>query len=87
MGYSYLLSSEVLLASFRAAYNVPEDVDIAYCHEGNIDIQKRRGVNTIFFPLMSILEGGVRFPVDPFIIGTFRFTVCVSISSPLIFTK
>ena len=87
MGYFYLLSSEASLASFRVAYNVPEDVDIAYCHEGNIDIQKRRGVNTIFFPLMSILEGGVRFPVDPFIIGTFTFTVCVSTSSPLIFTE
>ena len=73
MGYSYLLSSKALLASFRAAYNVPEDVDIAYCHEGDIDIQKRRGVNTIFFPLMTILEGGIKFSVDPLIIGTLRF--------------
>ena len=61
------------MASFRAAYNIPEDVDIAYCHKGDIDIQRRRGVNTIFFPLMAILEGGVRFPVDPLIISTLRF--------------
>ena len=73
MGYSYLLSSEASLASFRAAYNAPEDLDIAYCHEGDIDIQRRRGVNTVFFPLMAILEGGVRFPVDPLIISTLRF--------------
>ena len=73
MGYSYLLSSKAFLGSFRAAYNVPEDVDAAYCHEGNIDIQRRRGVNTIFFPLMAILESGVRFPVDPLIISTLRF--------------
>ena len=73
MGYSHLLSSEATLATFRAAYNVLEDVDIDYCHEGDIDIQRRHGVNTVFFPLMEILKGGVRFPIDPFILGTLRF--------------
>ena len=73
MGFSHILFSEATLATFRAAYNVPEDFDIAYCHEGDIDIQRRRGSNTIFFPLMAILEGGVRFPVDPLIISTLRF--------------
>ena len=73
MGYSHLLSSEATLATFWAAYNVPEDVDIAYCHEGDIDIQRRHGVNTVFFPLMAILEGGIMFPVDPLVIGTLRF--------------
>ena len=73
MGYSYLLSSEAALATFRAAYNVPEDVDIAYCHEGDIDLHRNSDSNTVFFPLMAILEGGVRFPVDPLIIGTLRF--------------
>ena len=73
MGYSYLLSSEASLATFRAAYSVPEDVDIAYYHEGDIDIQRRRGVNTVFFSLMAILEGGIRFPVNPLVIGTLRF--------------
>ena len=73
MGYSHLLSLEASLATFRAAYNVPEDVDITYCHEGDIDIQRCRGVNTVFFPLMAILEGGVRFPIDPPILGTLRF--------------
>ena len=73
MGFSHLLSSKVTLATFRATYNVPEDVDIAYCHEGDIDIQRRRGINTVFFPLMAILEGGIRFPVDPLAISTLRF--------------
>ena len=73
MGFSHLLSSEATLATFRAAYNVPEDVDIAHCHEGDFDIQRLRGSNTVFFPLIAILEGGVRFPIDPLIISTIRF--------------
>ena len=75
------------MVSFRASYNIPEDVDIAYCHEGDIDIQRRRGVNTIFFPLMAILEGGVRFPVNPLIVSTLRFYVLCPTNSPLIFTE
>ena len=73
MDFSHLISSKASLATFRAAYNVPEDVDIAYCHKGDIDIQRPCGVNTVFFALMAILEGGVRFPVDPLILGTLRF--------------
>ena len=61
------------LASFRAIYIVPRDVDITYCHKGDIDLYRRRGLNTVFFPLMTILKGGVRFPVDPLIISTIRF--------------
>ena len=73
MGYSYLLAPRAPLAAFRAAYGVPKDVDIAYCHEGDITLQRHAGPNVAFFPLMAILEGGVRFPIDPLIIGTFRF--------------
>ena len=36
MGYSHLLAFEVAFANFRAAYGIPGDVDIAYCHEGDI---------------------------------------------------
>ena len=64
MGYSHLLSSEASLASFRAAYNIPRDADIAYCHMGDIDLYRRTGLNTIFFPFIAILEGRVRFSVD-----------------------
>ena len=73
MGYSYLLSSKASLASFRATYNVPGDVDIAYYHEGDINLHRHIGSNTVFFPLMAILKGGVRFLVDPLIIGNVRF--------------
>ena len=73
MGCSYLLSSEASLATLRAEYGVPEDVDITYYHQGNIEIQRRRGTNIVFFPLLSILEGGIRFPIDPLVVGTLRF--------------
>ena len=73
MGYSHLLSFEASLATFRVAYGILEDVDIAYCHQGDIKIQRRCGTNTIFFPLMAILEGGIRFSVDPLVISTLRF--------------
>ena len=63
MGYSHLLSSEASLANFR----------VTYCYQGDIEIQRCRGTNTVFFPLMSILEGGIRFLVDPLVIGTLRF--------------
>ena len=65
MGYSHLLSSEASLASFRVAYNVPGDVDIAYCHEGDIDLYRRSSSNTVFFPFMAILEGGEGSPWTP----------------------
>ena len=61
------------MATFRTTYSVPGDVDIAYCHQGDIEIQRHRGTNTVFFPLMSILEGGIRFLVDPLVICTLRF--------------
>ena len=73
MGYSHLLSTEVSLANFRAVYDILGDVVIAYCHEGDIALQRRSGSNVVFFPLMAILEGGVRFPMDPFILSTLRF--------------
>ena len=61
------------MASFRATYNVLKDIDIAYCHKGDIDLHRRTDINTVFFTLMAILYSGVRFLVDPLIVGTLRF--------------
>ena len=49
MGYFHLLSSEASLASFRAAYGVLGDIDIAYCHEGDIAHQRHSNPNVAFF--------------------------------------
>ena len=71
MGYSYLLEAPAALATFRRKFNIPDDVEVAYCHESEITLHRRHG--TAFFPLMAILEGGVRFPVDPLLINTLRY--------------
>ena len=64
MGYSYFLESSAALTTFRSKFNVPDDVDVAYCHESDIELHRGRG--TAFFPLMSILEGGLDSPWIPF---------------------
>ena len=62
MCFAYLFRTEVALAAFRTRFNIPQDVNVKFCPEGNIknDMFPR----VVFFPLMSILEGGVRFPMD-----------------------
>lgn len=71
MGFSHLLRIKASLDTFRARFDIPLDVDVAYCHEGNI--KNNRPPHVVFFPLMAILEGGVRFPVDPLLLRTLRF--------------
>ena len=73
MGYAHLLNTEVSLATFRQTFNILEDVNVAYCHESEIALHRRSGSSTAFFPFMAILEGGVRFPVDPLLLNTLRF--------------
>ena len=71
MGYSYLLDMDAALAVFRQAFDITNDVEVAYCHESEIALHL--GGNTAFFPLMAILEGGVRFPIDPLLLDTLRY--------------
>ena len=73
MGYSHLLAPGAALANFREVYSVPGDVDIAYCHEGDIALEKGFGPKVVFFSLDGYTKRWVRFPTDPFIIGTLRF--------------
>ena len=73
MGFSHLLSTEASLANFREVFNIPGDVDVAYCHEGDIALHRPSGSNIVFFPLMAILKGRIRFPMDPLLLNTLRF--------------
>jgi len=85
MGYSHLLDSEVTLPNFRAVYNIPREVDVAYCHESDITLQ--RCPYAVFSPLMAILEGGLDFPWTPLYSVPLGSTVYVLTNFCLIFTK
>jgi len=71
MGFSHLLNTNADIESFKDRFNIPRDVNISYCHEG--DTEDQRLLHVVFFPLMSTLEGGVRFPVDPLLLRTLIF--------------
>ena len=71
MGFAYLLNARAPLAAFGQNFSIPDDVEMAYCHESEIALH--RGAGTTFFPLMSVLEGGVRFPIDPLLLNTIRY--------------
>ena len=71
MGFAYLLNVGAPIAAFRQKFSVPDDVKMAYCHESEIALH--RGAGTAFFPLMSVLEGGVRFPIDLLLLNTLGY--------------
>ena len=55
MGFSHLLNTDASLANFRVVYDILGDVEVVYCHEGDIALQQCPHV-VFFFPLMAILE-------------------------------
>ena len=71
MGYSFLLDTPASLAIFRQKFDIPGDVEVAYCHKSEIALH--RGHGTTFFPLMAVLKGGIRFPIDPLMVSTLRY--------------
>ena len=71
MGYAFLLNSVASLAIFRQKFEIPDEVEVRYCHESKIALHRRE--QTTFFPLMANLEGRVRFLVDPFLLNTLRY--------------
>lgn len=71
MPFAYLLKTRENVESFKVRYNIPRDIKISYCHEG--DIEEQRLPHIVFFPLMSILKGGIRFLVDHLLLRTLSF--------------
>ena len=57
MGYSHLLTPRAALADFREAYGVLGDVNIAYCHEGDIALERCTSPNVVFFSLDGHFRG------------------------------
>lgn len=71
MGFSHLVNTQVAVTTFKAWFDIPRKVDIKYCPEENIEDQRLPRV--IFILLVAVLEGGVRFPLDPFLLRTLSF--------------
>ena len=71
MGFSFLLDTAASLVIFRQKFDILDDVEVVYCHESKIALHRGHGI--VFFPLMAILEGGVRFPIDPLLVSTLRY--------------
>ena len=48
MSFSYLLNTNACIESFETRFNIPHDVNISYCHQG--DIEDQRLPHVVFFP-------------------------------------
>ena len=69
--FAYLLRTPAAPTAFRDRFNIPQDVEVEFYPEGNIENDRLPRV--VFFPLISILEGGVRFLVNPILLKTLSF--------------
>lgn len=53
--FSYLLNTNADVKSFKARFNIPHDVNISYCHEG--DIEDQRLPRVVFFNFLYGIRG------------------------------
>ena len=54
---SRLVSTPEGLATFRVKYNIPRDLKIRPCEEGEVNLYKGHG--RVVIPLVTFVEGGV----------------------------
>lgn len=59
------------ISGFQRHCSIPDDVHLSLVEDSTTDMQ-RTDESTIIFPLLSIVEGGVRFPLYPFLRVVFR---------------
>lgn len=78
MGFAHLLKNAAVVEVFKAKCNISQDIFIEYFLEGNIEDQRVSRV--VFIPLMAVLEGKVRFLLNPLLLGTLGFTGSASTS-------
>ena len=67
--YRFLVETPGGLAEFRRDYNIPDDVHLTLAKKDAIPWENQGFVP---FTLLSIIETGLRFPVQPLICEFFR---------------
>ena len=55
MSFSYLLKTNADVESFKVRFDIPHDVNISYCHEGDIEYQRLPHV--VFFSFNVYIRG------------------------------
>ena len=63
--------SEGRISGFRRHFSIPDDVLLSLVTDSTLDMEME-DPNTIVFPLLSIAEGGVRFPLHPLLRAVLR---------------
>lgn len=56
---SQLVSTPEDIEAFKAKYNIPRDVEIRPCKEG--DIAQNKGFGRVVIPLIAFVKGGLGF--------------------------
>ncbi|GMP89181.1 hypothetical protein CsSME_00040859 [Camellia sinensis var. sinensis] len=69
--YQFLVNSPGAITEFRKDYNIPDDVHFSFAE---LDTTPWEKLGFVLFTVISIVEAGLRFPVQPLICEFLRQT-------------